>query len=323
VTGNKEELVARLTGGAPPPKKTKTSAQLAGVSPHLLELLDVAKLKSELKRRVKVLAQMVDADWCARARTGRPRASPKQSTCSVVVLVCGARCAALWGAYESNHRRCRHDGYEEQGEELCSYVSGLEPHLHAVLTLCTTSPPPPGAAFARANDVLVEIAESWRDMAGVPFRCCMEEAISEAKLDMSGFDDDGAEPAEDEEDEDEDEKGELSRADAVAVAWRTLLRAASSSAGCDDATLLRCVKDASDYDITSLAPAHPPAGFFTPWSTAAGYARLQAALGADGRAARDALPSRLRVHKAYRAIDRRFDGPKHQCTRDFSHMFDY
>jgi hypothetical protein len=204
-------------------------------------------------------------------------------------------------------------------------VSDLEPHLSAVLAVCTFSPPPPSAAFMRANDVLVEIAESWRDMAGVPFRCCMEEAISEAKIDLSGFDD-GAEPEEEEEEEEEDEKGEgaeLSRAEAVAFTWRTLLRAAASSAACDDATLLRCFKDASDCGVEALVPAHPPAGFFTPWSTAAGYARLQQAMSAEGCAARAALPTRLREHKGYRAIDRRFDGPKHLRTRDFSGMFDY
>jgi hypothetical protein len=103
VTGNKEELVARLTGGAPPPKKAKTSAQLAGVSPHLLELLDVAKLKNELKRRVKVLAQMVDAEWCARARARVGTAHPKHMLVVLVCGACGARCAALLGAHERNH----------------------------------------------------------------------------------------------------------------------------------------------------------------------------------------------------------------------------
>jgi hypothetical protein len=81
VTGNKEELVARLTGEAPPPKKVKTSAQAVGIPSHLLELLDVAKLKKELKRRVKVLAQMVDADWCAHAAGAHARAQPFIATC--------------------------------------------------------------------------------------------------------------------------------------------------------------------------------------------------------------------------------------------------
>ena len=34
-------------------------------------------------------------------------------------------------------------------------------------------------------------------------------------------------------------------------------------------------------------------------------------------AGRDALPTRLTALKRYRAIDRRFDGPKHRRTRDY------
>lgn len=66
VTGTKEELVARLTGAPPPPKKAKVAkaaAAVPGIDASLLRLLDYDALKKEFKELTKSLARTVDADW--------------------------------------------------------------------------------------------------------------------------------------------------------------------------------------------------------------------------------------------------------------------
>ena len=61
-------------------------------------------------------------------------------------------------------------------------------------------------------------------------------------------------------------------------------------------------------------------GMRLPTSMATGRERL-AALVVGRKAEWSALPSTKKEHKQRRAVDRRFDGPKNQRTRDFSSSF--
>ena len=255
----------------------KVAKAVPGIPAELAQALDDVQLKKRLLDIVKSLAAMVDADW--------------------------------------------HDSYEETGEVIREYVGSLEPHLSAVLECCASASVTP-AALARCNLVMVEIADSWRAMSGVPFRCDPGDEISETRIDLSAMrallsvSDDGSDDEDDE--EGLEEYTLLTREEGIALAWTALARAAASSPALDDLQLQRTLKDATDYGVSSStiadAPEEKEEGL---WFTAEGAKRLGAALNPAGKAALAALPSRLGAIKQYRAIDRRFDGPKHRRTRDF------
>ena len=103
----------------------------------------------------------------------------------------------------------------------------------------------------------------------------------------------------------------LSRKNAIAVAWAAVVQtAAARLPQSAEETLQRIVKDALDYGVSESGLKE-----HSSWCASKdGSARL---------AALRALPSRLRHIKQWRAIDRRFDGPKHLRTRDFSDSSDY
>jgi hypothetical protein len=299
VSGTKPELLARLTGNAPPLKKPRAaaapeppSAPVAGVPANLLAITETSRLKRELKAGVLTLARMVDDDW--------------------------------------------HDGYEEQGEHLGTYVLSWEAPLQAVLTICTT-PGASCAALARCNDVLVALADSWEDIKGVPMRGSVEDSVGDgAPLDLSGH---GAGKL--------DSLQGMQRSSAMEVAWMTLLRCAAATPAerVSDADALRWVKDASDFGHASVAlvtdqderleecviDAEDEAGegeepqeseelrAMREWCSDASRARLLALLGSTAQL--EALPTRKVAHKGYRCIDRRFDGPKNRRTRDFDSFY--
>jgi len=300
VTGTKEELVSRLTGAPPPAKKVKPPATVAGVPEHLLPLLDHGALHKSFADLTKALARIVDADW--------------------------------------------HDSYEETDQELNEYVEGLQPHLQArprsrdasegrsnfiepchthtaahlqAVLECCELPECGVAALARCNLVMVEIAESWRQMDGVPFRCSMEDSIRGVSIRLVVLKAEDAKEDDDDEAEDDDEDGEpnakmYSRKAAIGTVWAELVQAAGARlAEADDEALKRIVKDALDYGVTDKELN----GGSGVWRTEAGAARVSALL--TNKAALSALPSRLAQVKHYRAIDRRFDGPKHRRTRDY------
>ena len=87
------------------------------------------------------------------------------------------------------------------------------------------------------------------------------------------------------------------------------------------------VKDAVDHGVSAPHKASEEEverasdGMRLPTSMATGRERLTA-LVVGRKADWSALPSTKKQHKQRRAIDRRFDGPKNQRTRDFSHDFD-
>ena len=86
------------------------------------------------------------------------------------------------------------------------------------------------------------------------------------------------------------------------------------------------VKDAVDHGVCAPHKASEEElelasdGMRLPTSMATGRERL-AALVVGRKAEWSALPSTKKEHKQRRAIDRRFDGPKNQRTRDFSSSF--
>ena len=213
-----------------------------------------------------------------------------------------------------------HDSYEETSDLLCEYVESLTPNLSAVLE-CLVAPARTPPSLSRCNDVLLEIAHSWRAMAGIPFRGGHEDPITDAAIDLSepmgilmGVPED-ADPDTD----GMDEFATLDRESAVSLAWTSLAAAAASCADVDDALLLRILKDALDHGVTPREfeeePFEEEEGA---WHTVAGAKRLVAALGPGGKKALAATPTRRRAIKHYQCIDRRFDGPKHLRTRDFS-----
>ena len=194
------------------------------------------------------------------------------------------------------------------------YVERLKPHLKAVLRVCT-APGAPDAALERCNSVLVAIADSWREMGGVPFRGCHDEWVADAYLDL------GAGVL-------TEDVTKVARHAAVAAVWKALLHAVASSSAVDnEPLLLRVLRDATAFEyleFEELAETPAPAQQQLNWFTQAGAARLRA-LAADGdsmRAAIAALPSGLVQHKKHTVIDRRYDGPKHLRTRDFDN-YDY
>jgi len=210
-----------------------------------------------------------------------------------------------------------HDSYEETGDLLCAYVESLTPNLSAVLECLAACRTP--ATLARCNDVLLEVAHSWRAMDGIPFRGGYEDPITDAGIDL-------AEPMglllgvpEDEAEAELDEYDGLPRHSAVSLAWTSLAAAAASCPAVDDALLRRILRDALDHGVERREfeeePFEEEEGA---WHTIAGAARLKAALGPRRQKALEAMPTRLRPIRYYQAIDRRFDGPLHLRTRDFS-----
>jgi hypothetical protein len=213
-----------------------------------------------------------------------------------------------------------HDSYEETGDRLCEYVADLEEPLSAVLK-CLVAPQRTPAALSRCNDVLVEIAESWRAMSGIPFRGGHEDPIMEASINLTdamgillGIPEDAEGPDQDE----LDQYYALGRDGAISLVWTSLAAAAASSPDVDDALLLRILKDALDHGVERQEfeeePFEEEEGA---WHTVAGAKRLAAALGPAGKKALSKVASRLRAIKHYECIDRRFEGPKHLRTRNF------
>jgi hypothetical protein len=167
------------------------------------------------------------------------------------------------------------------------------------------------------------VADTWSQIEKIPFRCDPGECISDGSwqdsskisLDLIEGDDGAAQYT-------------CHSAEALcSLAWPLLLGAAAASPAVGDEVLLRMVKDAVDHGVSAPHKASEeeaelaPDGMRLPPSMATGRERL-AALVVGRKAEWSALPTTKKEHKQRRAIDRRFDGPKSQRTRDFSDGFD-
>ena len=299
VTGTKKELVSRLTGALPPPKKEKAPAAVAGVPANLLPLLDDRALKKSFADLTKGLARIVDADWHDSYEETDQALSEYVEELQPHLQA--RRCDASRGCLGSFAEPCH------------SHCAAPQ----AVLECCELEDCG-AAALARCNLVMVEIGESWRQMDGVPFRCSMEDSIRGVLIRLVVVSD-----AAEDDDDDDDEDGEpgakmYSRKEAVNAVWAELAQAAAARLSAeDDETLKRIVKDALDYGV----PEKELKGASGVWRTEGGAARLAALLA--NKAALSALPSRLVQVKEHRLIDRRFNGPKHRRTRDYDSGDDY
>ncbi len=130
-----------------------------------------------------------------------------------------------------------HDGMDEQSEALYAWAMRQEKLLRRVMKLVLRKRT--RAVFERANDILVELADSWEHVLVVPLRGELhEEYVGEAELCLL---DCGA--------GDDEYLSSMSRYEAVQAVWLTLLYAAAAAPKdvVSDALLLRFVKDCTDF----------------------------------------------------------------------------
>ncbi|KAJ1448171.1 hypothetical protein M885DRAFT_540121 [Pelagophyceae sp. CCMP2097] len=200
-----------------------------------------------------------------------------------------------------------HDSYEETNEELCIYAEVCRKAAAAALHLAFTY-----GAFDQCHLVLLAISDTWADINCIPFRCG-PDVIDEASNDSIEVDfqsTGGGDTA----------TVDLGNPQAVVnFAWPLLLAKVAGDAAVSDGILFRLIKDA--FDNRTKEPQKPsetegelPAGVV--FGIEAGRARIAALF--DRRAEWDSLTTTVKKHKMRRGIDRRFDGPKHMRTRNFS-----
>lgn len=201
-----------------------------------------------------------------------------------------------------------HDSYEETAEEAIQWFS----KCGAVVEVCMRVGVGHGVAFDSCHEVLKLVADTWENINTIPFRCDVGEDVSNCdeniEADLGG---------------EETATYQLTSPDSlVALAWPLLLARAAADANVPDESLLRMLKDAVDYGFH--APHEPSeeedelkTGTDIGSQVIAGRARL-GALFTTRKAEWSGLASTKKKHKMRRAIDRRFDGPKHMRTRDYS-----
>ena len=170
-----------------------------------------------------------------------------------------------------------------------------------------------GCGFDLGHEALKLVADTWAQLEKIPFRCDPGDAISEGEPGNLSLDLGGDEAAE----------YVVSSADSLLrLAWPLLLGAAAASEATPDDALLQMIKDAVDNGVD--APHKPSEeeeelvgdGMVVPGVMAAGRARLES-LVVGRKSEWQRLASTKKQHKQRRAIDRRFDGPKHRRTRDY------
>lgn len=167
-----------------------------------------------------------------------------------------------------------------------------------------------GVAFDQCHEVLKLISDTWGNINAIPFRCDVGEDVSNVdtaiEVDLGG-----------------EEAGShhlTSPEGLLSLAWPCLLARAAADAAMPDAALLRMIKDAVDHGVDAPHKASEEEEELGEGvvgvRVAAGRPRLSTLF--DGRRAEwSGLASTKKKHKMRRAIDRRFDGPKHLRTRDF------
>jgi len=173
-----------------------------------------------------------------------------------------------------------------------------------------------GAAMDQCHEVLKLVVDTWSNIEAIPFRCSPSDDIGDS--DCGGF------------------TADLTCGDGsldcgkvcfrsvealVGFAWPPLLARAASSAAVDDGTLLQLIKDAVDHGVSAPHTPSEDEEELGAGHVGAAIIRGRGRLG-ELFTARKAEWSTLRgtrVEYAMRpGIDRRFDGPKDQRTRNFS-----
>ena len=192
-----------------------------------------------------------------------------------------------------------HDCYEETGELLHEYMRACLARAEACLDVARS-----GEGYDRCHRTLCAIADTWDDMNAIPFRGCPREDISSGDTEPIGV-----------------LGGSFSTCDPAALAALGLplvLALAAADERVTDAALARMLKDCVDHGAPrphEASDEEAELGATLPAAVAAGRARLAPLFANTGAWA--SLPSWKPNHKMRRAIDRRFDGPKHRRTRDY------
>lgn len=198
-----------------------------------------------------------------------------------------------------------HDSYEETGEMLQEWFGAVGNHAQNILRVSVAR----GEEFGQSHELLKQIFDTWANIQAIPFRGCPRDDISNGDG-VSLFDDK------------ETGEGTVSCPDEVlAFTWPVLLARAAADEKVPETALFQMIKDAHDRGVTS---PHRPA-------TREGEMKLSRAsqracqqgrcrLGQlfERQSEWSGLPSTKAKHRMRRCIDRRFDGPKHLRTRDFS-----
>jgi hypothetical protein len=199
-----------------------------------------------------------------------------------------------------------HDSYEETAEEACEWFSKCGDAVEACLRVGVGT----GVGFDQCHEVLKLVADTWDNINAISFRGDVGEDVS--NVDSSIECDLGGEGTA--------TYSLTSPEGLLSLAWPCLLARAAADAAMPDAALMRMLKDAVDHGVG--AP-HLPSEEEAELESGAVGARLAAGrerlatLFKERKAEWSGLASTKKKHKMRRAIDRRFDGPKHRRTRDF------
>ena len=199
-----------------------------------------------------------------------------------------------------------HDSYEETAEEACEWFSKCGDAVEACLRVGVSH----GVAFDQCHEVLKLVADTWDNINAIPFRGDVGEDVSNVdrsiELHLGG--------------EGTATYSLTSPEGLYSLAWPCLLARAAAEAAMPDAALMRMLKDAVDHGVN--AP-HKASEEEVELGTgvigvqlAAGRVRL-AGIFDERKPEWSRLASTKKKHKMRRAIDRRFDGPKHLRTRDY------
>jgi len=205
-----------------------------------------------------------------------------------------------------------HDGYEEQQMECDNYFGELSPPIQAVYDIAIKK----SLAFDQCHEILKLIADTWTNMLTIPSRGDIHEYYSEgSKIEIeldTGY---------------EKEFGTIEGA--LGYMWKRLLCAAAV-AQVPDEKMLRFIKDAFDNEPEfmdgeeensdededkEVSGEGGDAKSGVDKALEKGMPRLKALY---EKGDWKQLPTTKKVHRQRRGIDRRFDGPKHRRTRDFS-----
>jgi hypothetical protein len=206
-----------------------------------------------------------------------------------------------------------HDSYEFTAEEAEKWFEECGEIVEKVLRVGVAV----GVAFDLCHEALNHIADTWSNINAIPFRGDVSEDISYITTPIS-IELGGEESA--------DYKLRSPEA-LLELAWPCLLARVAADTSVTDGALLRMLKDAVDHGVarphlpsseeTELAQSvNGDEEVFRCGEIVAGRVRLSALF--TGRKLEwSALASTKKKHNMRRAIDRRYDGPKHLRTRNF------
>ena len=256
--------------------------------------VDPAQAEASLRRFVNSCASHVDA---------RGASVPMRARAASFRRLDARRFASARPPPRS--RRNWHDCYESTGLLLHKYMEDCLERAEACIAVARK-----GEGYDLCHRTLCAVADTWDDMQAIPFRGCPREDISNGDFGSIGVG-----------------EGQFSTDDPEELATFALPLVLALAAADDrvaDGALQRMLKDCVDHgcnDPHEASESERGLDFEPPAKVAEGRERL-AGIFAD-TASWANLPSWKPKHKMRRAIDRRFDGPKHLRTRGSFGFGDY